>query len=82
MRFEHALAKLRDGEPVRRESWAPGAQVHLANGAFHWTDDNGQELYDFSTDDILAGDWEAVNLDMVETPLEPKFEASPVDPFE
>lgn len=84
MTFLTALTQLIDGQPMTRACWNDGGQIHVTGQVFHYTNNSGdKEPYEVTTEDMFAGDWEPVGLEMTETtiPMMAAFPKDFVDPF-
>ncbi len=62
--YELALVAMKDGLAVRRQEWRPDVSLRLVDHLKFVLTDRGphpfNEYYVFSTDDLLASDWEAI----------------------
>lgn len=57
MRFEEALAAMREGKKVRRKSWRESGFMYIKNGII--SDDSGfNDLDAVGVENVLADDWE------------------------
>lgn len=83
MKFEEALAQLREGVPMARASWVDSWLVLNASGLFLGVPGGGLHSVTVTQDDILAEDWadarektpEAVTA--AEPPVSPEAEPQP-----
>lgn len=57
MKFEEALAAMRQGKRVRRREWADTVNIRVHGGSFLWQNDQSATL---NLQHVIADDWELV----------------------
>lgn len=70
MKFEEVLPALREGERIRRKSWANGCAIELRGSSprggmlLWWNNSRYGSYYAFSRNDFNANDWESIKKPM------------------